>query len=187
MPIKTTNQFWFWESELPKEYCENIISELFDEKTAVDGTYFNNGESVVGDHRKTKVCWADANTNLGLLLFNHVLLANQKANWLFDIDGIEPVQIGRYGIDGHYDWHNDEPVSFRDGTGTQRKLSVSLLLSDPDTYEGGDFLFKGQEQPLTRKQGSIIVFPSHMEHIVTSVTKGVRYSAVIWARGPYFK
>ena len=187
MFTKTVNQYWLWESALPKEYCENAITELFDEEKAVDGTYFDGKQQILGESRKTKVCWADSNTNLGLLLFNHVLIANQKANWLFDVDHIEPVQIGRYGLDGHYKWHNDEPVSFRDGTGAQRKISVSLLLSDPDTYEGGDFLFAGQEQPLTRKQGSIIVFPSYTEHTVTPVTKGVRYSAVIWARGPYFK
>ena len=32
-------------------------------------------------------------------------------------------------------------------------------------------------------QGSIIVFPSYMYHQVTPVTKGNRYSLVLWALG----
>jgi len=33
----------------------------------------------------------------------------------------------------------------------------------------------------------IIVFPSDMEHRVAPVTKGIRYSLVVWFLGPPFK
>ena len=35
--------------------------------------------------------------------------------------------------------------------------------------------------------GSVIVFPSCMEHRVTPITKGTRYSVVCWFVGPPFK
>ena len=36
-------------------------------------------------------------------------------------------------------------------------------------------------------QGSIIIFPSHVWHRVKPVTKGVRYSLVVWHLGYPFK
>jgi PKHD-type hydroxylase len=62
------------------------------------------------------------------------------------------------------------------------------LLNDPSEFEGGILQLKGMEdQNVLDKQGSIIVFPSFIEHKVTPVTKGVRYSAVTWASGPSFR
>ena len=72
-----------------------------------------------------------------------------------------------------------------------RKLSLTLQLSDPNTYEGGKFLlFNGEHEPSEppiREQGSIIVFDSRLWHKVTPVTKGVRYSLVSWVLGPHFR
>jgi PKHD-type hydroxylase len=69
---------------------------------------------------------------------------------------------------------------------SQRKISASLLLNDESEYEGGDLIIL-DETVKTKKQGTIIVFPSFMAHQVTPVTKGVRYSAVCWMTGPKWK
>jgi len=174
------------EGLISKETCESFIA-LFNKDLAVDGEYKNGYTFTTGEKRNTKICWENPNSPIGLLLFSQILLANQKSNWLFDLDSIENVQIGEYSTGGHYDWHCDQPDYYRDGSGTQRKLSLTLLLSDPATYKGGDLLFEGSDQPITRKQGSIIIFRSSINHTVTPVTSGVRYSAVTWAKGPYFK
>ena len=77
-----------------------------------------------------------------------------------------------------------------------RKLSLSLLLSHPDEYEGGDFEFDFSNveagtirHPLKElsSKGSMVVFPSHTFHRVNPVTKGTRYSLVIWCVGDPFK
>ena len=79
-----------------------------------------------------------------------------------------------------------------DDKGRVRKLSLTLLLNEG--YEGGHFEFTryGNEcikvvRPEFSKAGSIIVFPSHLEHRVTEVTRGVRHSLVAWFMGPPFK
>jgi PKHD-type hydroxylase len=69
---------------------------------------------------------------------------------------------------------------------TQRKISASLLLNDESEYEGGDLVVL-DEIIKTKKQGTIIVFPSFMAHQVTPITRGVRYSAVCWMGGPKWK
>ena len=50
-----------------------------------------------------------------------------------------------------------------------------------DDYEGGDFMLCGEKMEL--KQGDCIIFPSVFmyEHEVTTVTKGTRYSWVLWS------
>ena len=80
--------------------------------------------------------------------------------------------------------------------GKVRKLSVTINLNKPGEYEGGNLKFDyGPHTPgeryheciEIRPQGSIIVFPSFMYHQVTPVTKGTRYSLVLWALGEPFK
>ena len=76
--------------------------------------------------------------------------------------------------------------------GRVRKLSMTVLLNE--NYKGGRFEFSHQEngesiitQPEFFKTGSVIVFPSFMEHRVTPVTHGARYSLVVWFLGPAFR
>jgi PKHD-type hydroxylase len=70
-----------------------------------------------------------------------------------------------------------------------RKLSLTIQLSDPFSYNGGELhLFTGNEPTIIPKeQGKLISFPSYVLHEVTPVTKGERYSLVAWITGPQFK
>ena len=77
-----------------------------------------------------------------------------------------------------------------------RKLSVTVNLTNPKHYKGGDLKFDlgphagGKRYHLCkeiRPRGSIIVFPSFIHHQVTPVTQGTRYSLVIWNLGKMFK
>jgi len=78
--------------------------------------------------------------------------------------------------------------------GKIRKLSVTVSLSDNKDYKGGELQFYLNSPKLKEKdkikiceevktQGSIVVFPSHLWHRVTPVTKGTRYSLVMWNLG----
>ena len=72
---------------------------------------------------------------------------------------------------------------------SKRKLSLSVQLTDPADYDGGDLEFVnhlGNEDEF-RKQGSIIVFPSYLSHRVTTVTRGARRSMIAWVFGPPFR
>lgn len=104
----------------------------------------------------------------------------------FDLYAMEQgLQFTRYQAPGeHYEWHIDRGMQ----TGT-RKLSLSLQLSDPDNYEGGDLelWFGGEPMKASRERGMMTLFPSYVMHRVTPVTKGTRYSLVAWISGPPFK
>ena len=70
-----------------------------------------------------------------------------------------------------------------------RKLSVTVQLSDPSEYEGGGFEFLECPNPdeSSRKKGTVLVFPSYLKHRVLPVTKGTRKSLVAWFEGPRWK
>jgi PKHD-type hydroxylase len=56
------------------------------------------------------------------------------------------------------------------------------LLNNPLEFEGGEFQF-GFSEKLKLEQGTIIAFPSFLQHKVHPVTKGTRISAVSWIVG----
>tara|TARA_B100000900_G_scaffold94029_1_gene77264 strand:- start:963 stop:1874 length:912 start_codon:yes stop_codon:yes gene_type:complete len=77
-----------------------------------------------------------------------------------------------------------------------RKISMTLNLTKPDQYKGGNLKFdfgphagRGRFKTCKeiRQQGSMIIFPSFVHHQVTPVTSGTRYSLVIWSLGRPFR
>jgi PKHD-type hydroxylase len=119
-------------------------------------------------------------------LYEKIWSAAQECNRLFfcvDIAGVEAnLQLGRYDSSdrGFYDWHTDFA-----GIRPLRKLSISIQLSRPEDYDGGDLelLYGTEPQKLARARGTLIVFPSFMLHRVTPVTRGTRWSLVAWIGG----
>ena len=105
-----------------------------------------------------------------------------RQTWRFDLAGAEVLQFAAYGIGGHYDWHLDVGVSY---PFTMRKVAVAVQLSDPASYDGGDFeaLYGMQTDVAPRDLGGVIVFPSFVLHRVTPVTRGIRRSLNAWIHG----
>ena len=108
----------------------------------------------------------------------------------FDLFDLENLQLTKYDhVDqGFYRHHEDtdEPNEL----GVQRKLSLTIQLTDPSKYQGGSLVFPDladHDPAKTLEQGTAIVFPSYLLHGVEPVTSGVRYSLVGWARGPQFR
>ena len=135
--------------------------------------------------RRSQVVFLGAEAKYGWL-YDRLWNAAQECNRLFfcvDIAGVETnVQLARYDSTerGFYDWHTDFA-----GISPLRKLSISIQLSSPEDYEGGDLelLYGTQPQKLDRGRGALIVFPSFMLHRVTPVTRGTRWSLVAWILG----
>ena len=71
------------------------------------------------------------------------------------------------------------------------KFSLSIQLTDPKKYQGGDLkLHNGSDKDasiMSKAQGTLILFPSFILHEVTPVTKGERNSLVSWITGKPFK
>ena len=76
------------------------------------------------------------------------------------------------------------------GSSSKRKVSITVQLSEPDEYEGGDLeMWQGGSSVCTAARGAgvVFIFPSYMMHRVTKVTKGTRRSFVLWVGGQHYK
>lgn len=81
--------------------------------------------------------------------------------------------------------------------GKVRKISMTINLCEEGDYDGGDLKFdfgvhRRKEHRFhtceeIRPRGSIIIFPSFVQHCVTPVTRGTRYSLVMWTLGAPWK
>lgn len=131
-------------------------------------------------------------------LFKMLIDAADSMNdhfYQFDLWGFESFQYTVYDEPGaHYDYHPDMifgEYNLPDDLKAPRKLSFSLILSDPKDYTGGQFEFMYQNPARTsiveQPRGRLIAFPSYILHRVKPITSGVRKSIVFWATGPKFK
>ena len=104
----------------------------------------------------------------------------------FDLYGFnEFLQFTNYTAPGaKYGKHIDRATDF-----SIRKISMSIQLTDPSTYEGGELcLYDSNEGvEMDKAQGKLIIFPSYVLHEVKPVTKGERNSLVGWVTGSPFK
>lgn len=106
-------------------------------------------------------------------------------HFLYDIEGVEAVQYTRYGENQHYDWHIDCSLGWSNLT---RKISMTLMLDDPEEYEGGELQICHMGNfndviSIKPKKGDIVFFASWMPHRVAPVTSGTRRSIVSWILG----
>ena len=103
-----------------------------------------------------------------------------------DIKITEQAQFTEYPEGGFYDWHMDTDVNMQYEPPV-RKISMTLLLSPEDQFEGGDLELMAPGKRANIKQGHAIIFASFLNHRVAPVTKGVRQSLVMWFGGDPFK
>tara|TARA_R110002153_G_scaffold162006_1_gene314440 strand:+ start:109 stop:864 length:756 start_codon:yes stop_codon:yes gene_type:complete len=209
---------WTWgggeKSNKPKAnpQTDKTRSELFEEGVEPESTYVRDSE----------ISWLDDEWIYDEIT-PYVELANYNAGWNFDINFHESFQFTKYNPAGFYGWHRDGnsdhlgkfkrfipgitqedegkiPTGHTlnpDMVGKIRKLSVTINIAEPESYEGGDLKFDFGEHTDSgdrfhtceeiRPRGSIIVFPSFLPHCVTPVTKGTRYSLVLWSLGRPFR
>ncbi len=139
--------------------------------------------------RSSKIKWMGL-TSDNKWVFERIGEAISWANqfYKFEIIGCNDFQVTEYPVGGHYNFHSD----VGDGVTSLRKLSLSVQLSDPADYNGGDLEFlsnnpSGIVRQTFRQQGTAVIFPSFNAHQVTIVTTGCRWSLIAWVYGPPFK
>ncbi len=93
------------------------------------------------------------------------------------------VNINRYETGMSFDIHNDAGlVSYKDMPPMRTDFSLTLFLSAPDTYDGGELVMVTPygEVPIKLPAGDAILYPSNMLHRVEKITRGVRIGVFCW-------
>ena len=161
-------------------------------------------KKILFDKRKNRVVWL-GDSFIYKLIQPFIQTSNKSAGWNFEWDWSEAAQFGSYTKKGFYGWHTDSSANIATNTkhpytyGKIRKISCILQLTDSKDYAGGDFQFdfkdedpdKSKRRITTvdhlRDQGTVVCFPSFLWHRLTPLTKGKRYSLIVWSWGKPFK
>ena len=135
-------------------------------------------------YRTCEIHYPNKNSVLNQIGKKIFLDVNEKY-YEYDLKDIFEFQLIKYYIGGNYNWHCDYGVA--PVKGSVRKLSMSVHLTDPKEYEGGELnLINYSNYPImvNNNLGSTIVFDSRIPHKVWPITWGTRIALVGWANGP---
>jgi len=88
----------------------------------------------------------------------------------------------RYTPGMRYGDHVDDPVMGADGTLYRSDVSITVFISDPAEYDGGELVINTPfgEQQVKLPAGDAVMYPSSSLHRVAEVARGERLVAVTW-------
>ena len=181
--IDKINFYAFWNNAFSKEECQTIIN-IAKNKGLIKGK--TNGD--LKDVRDSNISWLYPIDDMEWVFrrVTDITLNLNERFFKFDLFGLnEGFQFTNYEApSGKYGKHVDRGINI-----PVRKLSISIQLTNPDDYEGGElYLYEDDKGTLMDKtQGTLILFPSYLLHEVMPVTKGERNSLVTWVTGKQFK
>ena len=214
--MNLTNYFYYWQSAIPPRICDMIVrygkEQKKNEVTAITGGLGRDRDLNKAPLTKDEIKDLKKKRDSNIVWFNdrwvyreiqpYVHQANKNAGWNFNWDYSESCQFTIYKKGQYYDWHCDscdKPYAVDGPTkGKIRKLSVTVSLTDPKEYKGGELQFDFRQQDPDKPRdirtcteilpkGSLVVFPSFVWHRVKPVTKGIRHSLVVWNLGYPFQ
>ncbi len=92
-------------------------------------------------------------------------------------------RFNRYDVGQTYKKHVDGAYMGKPPVRTD--LSITVFLSDPDSYEGGELVMEystGESRFVKEPAGTLVCYPTDIVHYVAPVTKGTRIAVVTWIR-----
>ncbi|MFD1951707.1 Fe2+-dependent dioxygenase [Sphingomonas arantia] len=108
------------------------------------------------------------------------LLANPLFRMATRPHVVRPPLFSRYEPGMEYGSHVDDAIM----GGMRTDVSVTIFLSEPDEYDGGELVIESAagEQDVKLAAGSAVLYPTTSLHRVAPVTRGERRAAVTWVR-----
>lgn len=178
----------YWKEVFSKKECETII-DLFSSNMS-NGRIGEQEGNLDLSYRDSKIHFIECSEDVRWIFerITQVILEMNDSFFRYDIHDIECLQFSEYdsAYKGFYSKHID---MLNNSNGVSRKLSFSIMISDPKDFDGGDLALHigGHDVTGVKEQGALTMFPSFTLHEVKPVTKGTRYALVGWVRGPNFK
>jgi PKHD-type hydroxylase len=169
------------ENVFTAEECDRIIA-IGGKRPREDARVQSYGNSARIGH----VAWIDPGQDT-IWLYQRLATVVQWVNQAFQFELLgfaDALQYTVYGTGHKFDWH----VDIGAGQASNRKLSITVQLSEESAYEGGALQFiSAPDMSMPKTRGTAILFPSYLAHRVSDVTDGLRCSLVGWAAGVPFR
>jgi PKHD-type hydroxylase len=164
-------------------------TEVAQFRAAMDAAEWEDGRSTAGAQSAMvkKNEQLPPNGELSRQLGEHVI-RTLTANPLFVSAAVPrhifPPLFNRYGEGQHFGIHVDNAVRGDHLTGMRIRtdLSVTLFLSEPDEYDGGELIVEDYygSHEVKLPAGSLVLYPATSLHTVTPITRGMRVASFFW-------
>lgn len=168
-----------------------FIADVIDQATVgrlrdwLAGAKFVDGRATAGeDARKVKQNEQVDRSDPRLIEMQDLVMDRLWANSVFMMatqpKKMRPPLFSRYAPGMEYGNHVDNALM----GGMRTDVSLTLFLSDPADYDGGELVIDspGGEQDVKLEPGSAVIYPSTALHRVNPVLRGQRLAAVTWVR-----
>lgn len=177
---KRIDQMFHWIQHLLTERELTELDNLFD-----SAEYQPGRETAVGHAQQVKhnqqLTDSPERTRAGQIIID-ALSRHDKVQHAALPAKIRPPKFARYTTGMSYGQHIDSPLA-NDGQSVVRSdLSVTVFLSDPRDYEGGELIVRTtlNDQMFKLPRGDALIYPATMLHRVAEVASGCRKVAVTW-------
>jgi len=161
--------------------CAAIVALALAQGMEPATVYGALGDEVVPDLRRAERCHV-RREEAPAWLFDRLdaLFDTGAAHFGLPVEPVfEAIQIVRYGTGDHFQsWHSDAGADRYH----ERRISLSVELSDPAEHDGGTLEIAPGTVGAVRAvpRGGARLFPSRAIHRVTPVTRGERWALVAW-------
>jgi len=155
----------------------------------LEGGHFVDGKLSAGDAaRRVKANEELDRAGAGLERLDRLVMENLARHPLYR-SGALPLHAAsplyaRYRPGMTYGEHLDDPVMGTQGLLYRSDVAVTLFLSAPGDYDGGELAIRTAygEQSVKLPAGDAVLYPSGSIHRVCPVTRGERLVAVTWVQ-----
>ena len=164
------------------EQCQLVINAGRSEPAQLAEVGGGGGKGVTDTKTRTShISWIPFNKMPEMYDAINQLMLQTNANH-FGFENMRLTEPAQYPEGGFYDWHIDSDV-IMEHEPPVRKISMTLLLSPENEFEGGGLELMSEGKIARPKQGHAIFFASFIRHRVIPITKGNRKSLVMWFGG----
>ena len=160
-----------------KEECDYIIKLIKESYQLTDFLIYDpetKGKTVLSEYSQRKgINFYDE--KLAFVEERFINLANRTESDVI-YNKVRVYRFNEYNVNEYINYHGDYDAMHNEGA----IITIGLFLNDD--YTGGDFCYKedNQEHKVEQKTGTVIIFKSDVDHMITPVTSGVRYSINAW-------
>ncbi len=157
----------------------NEIDKLIEKSEFIDGKLT---ASLAAKDVKNNLQLSSENEHLESIQF--IIKNALKHSPLFNIAALPkeifPFLVSKYTTGKYYGWHVDSPIMGNPVIRTD--LAMTVFLSEPDTYEGGELVIQADSTLSSFKpaKGDAVLYPCQYLHCVNEIKSGIRLAAVTW-------
>lgn len=186
---------YYFEGQIPEDRMDKLLRELQirapEEAYAQGCLARQNGEQLYDDTVRIVSAFFPPPPTIPFTvrLCNEILINHLPGNVArgLELSNVPEIQLLRYEPGYFFAKHRDvlrtsNGLHYKDNLlGSYRSFTLSIQLTDPSEYEGGEMVvYKDNELTLKKNKGSYMLFPSMTLHEAKEVTKGVREALTCW-------